>query len=112
VQVGVPDESLTRFSGLAAVTELVERLGVIERLDAAVGPIKARGRGFTAGQVLVGMATAQLCGEDFLVGLDRASCRPGGSGVDPGAGVGVHDRGGARAAAGGGAVGGGGNRAR
>ena len=71
VRVGAPDESLTRFSGLAAVTELCERLGVIERLDAAVGPIKARGRGFTAGQVLVGMAAVQLCGEDFLVGLDR-----------------------------------------
>ena len=27
VRVGAPDESLTRFSGLAAVTELVDRLG-------------------------------------------------------------------------------------
>jgi Transposase DDE domain group 1 len=71
VQVGAPDGSLTRFSGLTAVTELIERLGVIDRLDTAVGPIKARERGFTAGQVLVGMAAAQLCGEDFLVGLDR-----------------------------------------
>jgi hypothetical protein len=71
VQVGVPDESLTRFSGLAVVSELVERLGVVERLDAAVGPIKARDRGFTGGQLLVGMAAAQLCGQDFLVGLDR-----------------------------------------
>ncbi len=32
---------------------------------------QARDRGFSAGQVLVGMAAAQLCGEDFLVGLDR-----------------------------------------
>ncbi len=71
VRVGAPDESLTRFSGLAAVTELVERLRVIDRLDGAVGPIKTRDRGFTAGQVLVGMAAAQLCGQDFLVGLDR-----------------------------------------
>lgn len=71
VQVGAPDESLTRFSGLTAVTELTDRLGLIDRLDDAVGPIKARDRGFTAGQVLVGMAAAQLCGEDFLVGLDR-----------------------------------------
>jgi hypothetical protein len=71
VRVGAPDESLTRFSGLAAVSELVDRLGLVEQLDAAVGPIKARDRGFTAGQVLVGMAAAQLCGEDFLVGLDR-----------------------------------------
>jgi hypothetical protein len=43
------------------VTELIDRLGVIDRLDATVGPIKVRDRGFTAGQVLVGMAAAQLC---------------------------------------------------
>jgi Transposase DDE domain group 1 len=71
VRVGASDESLTGVSGLAAVTELCERLGVVERLDAAVGPIKTRDRGFTAGQVLVGTAAAQLCGADFLVGLDR-----------------------------------------
>jgi hypothetical protein len=28
-------------------------------------------RRFTGGQVLVGMAAAQLCGEDFPIGLDR-----------------------------------------
>src|SRR4051794_24535831 len=44
---------------------------MIDKLDAAVGPIKARNRGLGAGQLLVGMAAAQLCGEDFLVGLDR-----------------------------------------
>jgi hypothetical protein len=37
VRVGAPDPSLTAVSGTAAVTELVERLGVIEALDAAVG---------------------------------------------------------------------------
>jgi hypothetical protein len=58
--VGVVDEALTRFCGLAAVTELVERLGVIERLDAAGGPIKTRDRGLPAGQVLVGMAAAHI----------------------------------------------------
>src|SRR5918994_7306772 len=71
VQVGAPDESLTRFSGLIAVTELVERLDVIGRLDAAIGSLKQRRRGHTAGEVLVGIAAAQLAGEDFLVGLDR-----------------------------------------
>jgi hypothetical protein len=71
VRLGAPDASLTRFSGLAAVTELTDRLGVVDKLDAAVGLIKTRDRGFTAGQVLVGMSAAQLCGEDFLVGLDR-----------------------------------------
>lgn len=83
VQVGAPDEALTRFSGLAAVTELTERLGLVERLDAAVGPIKTRGRGFSAGQVLVGMAAAQLCGEDFLVGLDRHRADRAGQALTP-----------------------------
>lgn len=45
VRVGAPDPSLTPVSGMAAVTELVERLGMIRLLDAAIGPIKARGRG-------------------------------------------------------------------
>jgi Transposase DDE domain group 1 len=71
VRVGAPDPSLTRFSGMVAVTALVDRLGVIRLLDAAIGPIKARDRGFSGGQLLVGMALAQLAGEDFLVGLDR-----------------------------------------
>lgn len=71
VRVGAPDPSLTRYSGMAAVTELVDRLAMIRLLDAAIGPIKSRDRGFTAGQVLVGLAYAQLVGEGFLVGLDR-----------------------------------------
>jgi hypothetical protein len=71
VRVGAPDPSLTRFAGMAAVTELVDRLGMIQLLDAAIGPLKSRDRGFTGGQVLVGLACAQLVGEDFLVGLDR-----------------------------------------
>ena len=71
VWIGAPDPALTRVSGLAAVTELCDRLGVIEALDAAVGPIKLRDRGFGVGELLVGLACAQLAGEDFLVGLDR-----------------------------------------
>ncbi len=71
VRIGAPDESLTPVSGMAAVTELVDRLGMIKLLDAVIGPIKARDRGFTGGQLLVGLAAAQLAGEDFLVGLDR-----------------------------------------
>src|SRR4051794_20694660 len=56
---------------MLAVTELCERLDVIGRLDAAIGPIKQRRRGHTAAGMLVGVAAAQLAGEDFLVGLDR-----------------------------------------
>jgi hypothetical protein len=71
VLIGAPDPRLTPFSGMVAVTELVDRLDMIKLLDATIGPIKARCRGFTGGELLVGMAAAQLAGEDFLVGLDR-----------------------------------------
>jgi DDE family transposase len=71
VRIGAPDASLTRFSGAIAVTELVDRLAMIKLLDAVIGPIKSRDRGFSGGQLLVGIAAAQLAGEDFLVGLDR-----------------------------------------
>ena len=71
VRAGAPDRSLTANAGLAAVTELRGRLGVIEAVDAAVGPIKQRDRGFGAGELLSGIAAAQLAGEDFLTGLDR-----------------------------------------
>ena len=56
---------------MAAVTELLDRLDVVGLLDAAIGPIKQRDRGFGAGELLVGIAAAQLAGQDFLVGLDR-----------------------------------------
>lgn len=71
VRIGAPDPSVTSFSGMAAVTELIDRLAMIKLLDAAIGPIKERDRGYTGGQLLVGLACAQLAGEDFLVGLDR-----------------------------------------
>jgi hypothetical protein len=68
------------------VSELCERLDVIDRLDAAIGPIKQRRRSRSAGQLLVGVA--QLAGEDFWVGLGRQSAdraRPAaGPGAEPG----------------------------
>ena len=71
VGIGAPDPWLTAALGMVAVTELVDRLNMVMLLDAAIGPIKARDRGHTGGQLLVGLAAAQLAGEDFLVGLDR-----------------------------------------
>ena len=71
MRAGAPDRSLTANAGLAVVTELCDRLGVVEELDAAIGPIKQRDRGFGAGELLCGIAAAQLAGEDFLTGLDR-----------------------------------------
>jgi hypothetical protein len=83
VRVGLPDWSLTANAGLAAVTELCERLGVIGALDAAVGPVKVRDRGFGAGELLAGIAAAQLAGEDFLTGLDRQRADAAGQLITP-----------------------------
>ena len=77
VQIGTPDASLTGLAGLVAVDELTERLGMVAELDAGIGPIKQRARGLTGGQLLLGMATAQLAGQDCLVGLDRVRADAG-----------------------------------
>ncbi len=68
---------------MAAVTELCGRLGVIGALDAAVGPIKQRDRGYGAGELLAGIAAAQLAGEDFLTGLDRQRADVAGQQLTP-----------------------------
>ncbi|HYA50279.1 MAG TPA: IS1380 family transposase, partial [Streptosporangiaceae bacterium] len=78
-----PDPALTPNAGLAAITELCDRLGVIGALDAAVGPVKQRDRGFGAGELLTGLATAQLAGEDFLTGLDRQRADAAGQQLAP-----------------------------
>jgi hypothetical protein len=83
MRVGAPDRTLTPVAGMAAVTELVERLDVIDRLDAAIGPIKRRRRGHTAGQLLVGFAAAQLAGDDFPVGLYRQRADAAGQQLAP-----------------------------
>jgi hypothetical protein len=83
VRIGAPDPTLTPNAGLAAITELVDRLGVAESLDAAIGPIKQRNRGHSGGQLLVGVAAAQLAGEDFLVGLDRQRTDAAGQQLTP-----------------------------
>ena len=82
-QIGAPDPALTPNAGLAAITELCDQLGVIAALDAAVGPIKQRERGFGAGEVLAGIAAAQLAGEDFLTGLDRQRADAAGQQITP-----------------------------
>jgi hypothetical protein len=83
VRVGAPDPALTPVAGMVAISELVDRVGVIEALDAAVGPIKQRDRGFGAGELLVGVAAAQFAGEDFLVGLDRQRADVAGQEIVP-----------------------------
>ena len=83
MRVGAPDAALTPNAGMAAVSELCGRLGVIGALDAAVGPVKQRDRGFGAGELLAGLAAAQLAGEDFLAGLDRQRADAAGQQVTP-----------------------------
>ena len=82
-RIGAPDEALTANAGLAAITELCGRLGVIGAIDAAAGPIKQRDRGFSAGELLTGIAAAQLAGEDFLAGLDRQRADAAGQRITP-----------------------------
>ncbi len=82
-RIGAPDPALTANAGLAAITELCDQLGVIAALDTAVGPIKQRGRGFGAGELLAGIAAAQLAGEDFLTGLDRQRADAAGQQITP-----------------------------
>jgi hypothetical protein len=82
-RIGAPDRALTANAGLAAVTELCGRLGVIEAVDAAAGPIKRRDRGFSAGELLTGIAAAQLAGEGFLAGLDRHRADAAGQQITP-----------------------------
>src|SRR2546430_15909739 len=53
VRVGAPDASLTPASGVVAVAELIGRLAVVNVFDDAVGAIKQRDRGLSAGLVLV-----------------------------------------------------------
>jgi hypothetical protein len=83
VHIGRSDPSVTGNAGMIAVTELLERLDVIRLLDAAVGAIKQRDRGFGAGELLVGIASAQLAGQDFLVGLDRYRVDAAGQALAP-----------------------------
>jgi Transposase DDE domain group 1 len=71
VRVGAPDASLTSSSGVVALAELVGRLGVTGALDDAVGSVKQRDRGLSAGEFLVALAQAQMLGAQFWVGLDH-----------------------------------------
>lgn len=74
---------MTANAGMVAVTELVDRLDVVGLLDSKVGAIKQRDRGFGAGELLVGLASTQLAGQDFLVGLDRYRADAAGQAVAP-----------------------------
>src|SRR2546429_557827 len=71
VRIGTPDPSLTPASGVVAIAEMVGRLGAVTALDDAIGSIKKRDRGLSAGEYLVAVAQAQMLGAQFWTGLDR-----------------------------------------
>ena len=71
MQIGAPDGRLTPAAGVEALRETDRVLGITAALDAGIGAVKERARGPSGGQLLISMASAQLAGEDFLVGLDR-----------------------------------------
>ena len=83
MRAGAPDAALTPNAGLAVISELCDRLDVTGALDAAVGPVKQRDRGYGAGELLTGIAAAQLAGEDFLAGLDRQRADAAGQQITP-----------------------------
>ncbi|MBA2495899.1 MAG: hypothetical protein H0V33_02180 [Acidimicrobiia bacterium] len=70
--VRADDPSLTGSAGLVCVAETVRALGLIDAIDALVGPIKQRDRGLSAGEFVVALAECLLGGGDFLSDLDRA----------------------------------------
>lgn len=71
VRIGAADPRLTPAAGLEALRETDRVLGLTAALDAGIGAVKQRNRGLSGGELLLSMASAQLAGEDFLVGLDR-----------------------------------------
>lgn len=83
VLIGAPDPRLTPHAGVTTVTEIDRVLGITVALDGAVGPVKARRRGLTAGALLISMASAQLAGVDFLVGMDRRRSDTAGQLLEP-----------------------------
>lgn len=52
---------------------------------AKIGAVKERARGVTGAELLVSMASAQLAGQDFLVGLDRHRMDMAGQVLEPAA---------------------------
>ena len=83
VRVGAADPRLTPAGGVEAVRELDRVLGITAALNAGIGSVKQRARGLTSGQVLMAMASAQLAGEDFMVGLDRRRADTAGQVLEP-----------------------------
>ena len=83
MRFGPADARVTGHAGVAAVTEADRVLGIADALDCAVGPVKQRDRGLSAGGLVLSLACAQLAGEDFLVGMDRRRADTAGQLLEP-----------------------------
>lgn len=83
VRIGTPDHRLTGAGGVEAVRELDRVLGITRALDAGIGAVKQRARGLSGGQTLMAMASAQLTGQDHMVGLDRRRADTAGQTLEP-----------------------------
>lgn len=69
--------------GIEALREADRVLGLKNSLEAGIGTVKQRNRGLTGGELLLSMASAQLAGEDFFVGLDRRRRDVAGQELEP-----------------------------
>ncbi|MEO8814157.1 MAG: IS1380 family transposase [Mycobacterium sp.] len=83
VRIGAADPPLTPSAGICVVAEADRVLGIGSALDGAIGPIKKRRRGVGAGGVLLSIASVQLTGQDFLVGMDRRRADTAGQLLEP-----------------------------
>jgi hypothetical protein len=72
IEVRADDPTLTGQAGMLAAATLIERLEVVEAIDDAVGPIKERDRGLSAGEFVTSLAECLIGGGDFLSDLDHA----------------------------------------
>src|SRR5664280_951073 len=83
VLIGPADRRVTGHAGVAVVAEVDRVLGISSALDGAVGSIKSRRRGVSAGGLLLSMASAHMTGADFLVGMDHRRADTAGQQLEP-----------------------------
>ena len=79
--LGEPDPTVTSAGGLVLIAELDRVLGIVDAVDASVGPIKTRRQGHGAGGVLLSLAESILADGDFLCDVDTRRADVAGAAV-------------------------------
>ena len=79
--MGEPDPTVTSAGGLVLIAELDRVLGIVDAVDASVGPIKTRRQGHGAGGVLLSLAESILADGDFLCDVDTRRADVAGAAV-------------------------------